>query len=406
MKALSLHRVFCVLALSCVMAAAVMINAGVDMSRSFSAYAAASDSQKQIHELQSKLSGIQSDAKKLKEQITAAKSGAANLETEIQNLEYETTLLSTRIKTMETLINQLDVLYEQQGQQIEELSVKEAEEQKIFDNMLRMSYMYGSDTYFHLLFGSENIGDFLSRVDFIVYHFRANNNVLERLSETKASLEKTREEQKNSKDESVVYKSQLEQDKKEYDAKIAEANQKKTQYMADAANAESLYKKKLAETNAINAEIKALYEEQRKNNTASSNAAYSGTMGYPLPSSYTTVSSGFITRTSPISGKTENHNGLDLPAPRGTSIYAADAGKVVIARHSSSWGNYVTIDHGGGIMTLYAHASSLNVTVGQTVKKGDTIAYVGSTGWSTGNHLHFTVYKNGVAVNPASYIGL
>lgn len=388
------------------MAAAVMINAGVDMSRSFSAYAAASDSQKQIHELQSKLSGIQSDAKKLKEQITAAKSGAANLETEIQNLEYETTLLSTRIKTMETLINQLDVLYEQQGQQIEELSVKEAEEQKIFDNMLRMSYMYGSDTYFHLLFGSENIGDFLSRVDFIVYHFRANNNVLERLSETKARLEKTREEQKNSKDESVVYKSQLEQDKKEYDAKIAEANQKKTQYMADAANAESLYKKKLAETNAINAEIKALYEEQRKNNTASSNAAYSGTMGYPLPSSYTTVSSGFITRTSPISGKTENHNGLDLPAPRGTSIYAADAGKVVIARHSSSWGNYVTIDHGGGIMTLYAHASSLNVTVGQTVKKGDTIAYVGSTGWSTGNHLHFTVYKNGVAVNPASYIGL
>lgn len=406
MKALSLRRVFCVLALSCVMAAAVMINAGVDMSRSFSAYAAASDSQKQIHELQSKLSGIQSDAKKLKEQITAAKSGAANLETEIQNLEYETTLLSTRIKTMETLINQLDVLYEQQGQQIEELSVKEAEEQKIFDNMLRMSYMYGSDTYFHLLFGSENIGDFLSRVDFIVYHFRANNNVLERLSETKASLEKTREEQKNSKDESVVYKSQLEQDKKEYDAKIAEANQKKTQYMADAANAESLYKKKLAETNAINAEIKALYEEQRKNNTASSNAAYSGTMGYPLPSSYTTVSSGFITRTSPISGKTENHNGLDLPAPRGTSIYAADAGKVVIARHSSSWGNYVTIDHGGGMMTLYAHASSLNVTVGQTVKKGDTIAYVGSTGWSTGNHLHFTVYKNGVAVNPASYIGL
>lgn len=388
------------------MAAAVMINAGVDMSRSFSAYAAASDSQKQIHELQSKLSGIQSDAKKLKEQITAAKSGAANLETEIQNLEYETTLLSTRIKTMETLINQLDVLYEQQGQQIEELSVKEAEEQKIFDNMLRMSYMYGSDTYFHLLFGSENIGDFLSRVDFIVYHFRANNNVLERLSETKASLEKTREEQKNSKDESVVYKSQLEQDKKEYDAKIAEANQKKTQYMADAANAQSLYEKKLAETNAINAEIKALYEEQRKNNTASSNAAYSGTMGYPLPSSYTTVSSGFITRTSPISGKTENHNGLDLPAPRGTSIYAADAGKVVIARHSSSWGNYVTIDHGGGIMTLYAHASSLNVTVGQTVKKGDTIAYVGSTGWSTGNHLHFTVYKNGVAVNPAPYIGL
>lgn len=382
---------------------AFLTNAAVDFSRTA---AAATDSQKQIHELESKLSGIKNDAAALKKQIAASKSSAAGLESEIQNLESEATLLSSQIKTMEELINQLETLSEQKEAEIAELEQKEQKEQKIFDNMLRMSYEYGSDTYFNLIFGSEDIGDFLSRVDLITYHLKYNNNVLENLSETKENLKKTKAEQEQSAADSAEYKATLVQLEKELEQKISDANAKKQQYESDAANAEALYQKKLAETNAINAEIKALYEAQKKDNTASSNAAYTGTFGYPLPSAYKTVSSGFVSRTSPITGKTENHNGLDLPAPRGTSIYAADAGKVVIARYSSSWGNYVTIDHGGGVMTLYAHCSSLNVTVGQTVKRGDTIAYVGSTGWSTGNHLHFTVYKNGAAVNPASYIGL
>lgn len=404
MKHISIKNIVSALAVSAAVTAAFMANAVLDFSDSFSVYAAASDTQKQIHELETKISSLKSDATALKNQISSAKSGAANLETEIQNLEYETTILTSQIKTTETLIEQLQVLSEQKLAEIETLKQKEAKEQNVFDNMLRMSYEYGSDTYFNLIFGSESIGDFLSRADLITYHLKYNNNVLENLSQTKADLEKAVAEQEHSENDSVSYKAELEVMKKELDTKISEANSKKQQLLDDAASAQELYNKKAAEINSINAEIKELYEAQKKNNTSS--APYSGTFAYPLPSSYKTISSGFVTRTSPISGKTENHNGLDLPAPHGTSIYAADDGKVVIARKSPSWGNYVTIDHGGGVMTLYAHASSLNVSVGQTVKRGDTIAYVGSTGWSTGNHLHFTVYKNGVAVDPASYIGL
>lgn len=105
-------------------------------------------------------------------------------------------------------------------------------------------------------------------------------------------------------------------------------------------------------------------------------------------------------------GDGRNHQALDLAADRGTPIYAVSAGKVTFAGYSGGYGYYVTIDHGNGIETRYAHASSLCVNAGQTVQQGDVIALVGSTGYSTGNHLHFEVIVGGVRVNPISYIGL
>ncbi len=368
--------------------------------------AAVNDSQKQIHQLENNLSSLQKETNALKKEISNANANAASLEKEIADLDAQTTLLTSQIKTIEALIEQLEELSSKQALQIAELEEKEQKEQKIFDNMLRMSYEYGSDTYFNLIFGSEDIGDFLSRADLITYHLKYNNNVLENLSATKKSLEDTRAEQQQSLDSSSAYKNDLEALQKELEEKIKLAREKKAKYESEAKNAKAIYDQKTAEFNEISAEIRRLYEEQRKNNTAGSNTAYSGTFQFPLPAGTWRKTSDFTSRISPISGKRENHNGLDLAAPHGTKIYAADAGTVKIAKRSPSWGNYVTIDHGGGIMTLYAHASALNVTVGQTVKKGDVIAYVGSTGWSTGNHLHFTVYKNGVAVNPAPYIGL
>ncbi len=372
-------------------------NFGVDK-----AYSAANDSQKQIHELETKLSGLKNDAAALKKQVDTANSNLSKAEREIQNLDLETTNLTTQINTLETLITQWQGLSDGLTKDIEDLEKDMSKEQRVFDNMLRMSYEYGTDTYFNLIFGSENISDFLSRIDLITYHLKYNNNVIEKLSETKKVLEEKKTKYAESTLKLSDYKTEQETNKVLLEAKLEETRSKKQQYMSDAKNAQALYQKKLEETNAINAEIKALYDQQKKNDTT----VYSGTLAYPLPSAYKRVSSGFVNRISPITGKRENHNGLDLPAPKGTHIYAADAGTVVIARHSSSWGNYVTINHGGGMMTLYAHCSALNVSEGQTVMKGDLIAYVGSTGWSTGNHLHFTVYKNGVAVNPAPYIGL
>lgn len=116
------------------------------------------------------------------------------------------------------------------------------------------------------------------------------------------------------------------------------------------------------------------------------------------------LTSGFGYRRDPISGVRKFHNAIDIAAPRGTPVYAYTNGKVVTAGWGNMTGNYVVIDHGSGLRTKYLHLSSISVSVGQTVKVGQKIGGVGSTGYSTGNHLHFEVTKNGVAVNPLLYL--
>ena len=110
-------------------------------------------------------------------------------------------------------------------------------------------------------------------------------------------------------------------------------------------------------------------------------------------------------RYSPITGKWEGHRGLDMAAPKGTEIRAAANGTVLLARYGhASYGNYVVVGHGGGVTTLYAHCSALNAAVGQAVSAGDVIAFVGSTGDSTGDHLHLEVNDNGTLKNPREYL--
>lgn len=123
-----------------------------------------------------------------------------------------------------------------------------------------------------------------------------------------------------------------------------------------------------------------------------------------VPSS-TRVTSDYGTRVSPMSGASSNHKGIDIGASAGADIIAAADGTVTAASYSSAAGNYVMIDHGGGLYTVYMHASSLLVSPGQTVSAGDVIAKVGSTGISTGSHLHFGVSLNGSYVSPWSYLG-
>ena len=129
-----------------------------------------------------------------------------------------------------------------------------------------------------------------------------------------------------------------------------------------------------------------------------------GIFTWPAPS-YTRISDDYGTRIHPILGVQQFHNGIDMAAPGGSPILAAYDGTVVAAAYSNSMGNYIMIDHGDSLYTIYMHASALYVSKGQEVSKGQKIAAVGSTGRSTGNHLHFSVRKNGSYVSPWSYLG-
>ena len=136
----------------------------------------------------------------------------------------------------------------------------------------------------------------------------------------------------------------------------------------------------------------------------SDNPYNGGAFTWPVPSSYR-VTSDYGPRVSPTAGASSNHKGIDIGAPYGSNIVAAADGKVTTVKYSSSAGNYVMLSHGGGLYTVYMHCSSTAVTVGQEVAAGDVIAYVGSTGISTGNHLHFGVSLNGSYVSPWNYLG-
>ena len=128
-----------------------------------------------------------------------------------------------------------------------------------------------------------------------------------------------------------------------------------------------------------------------------------GTLAWPVPG-YTKITSEYAMRVHPITGVYKLHTGVDISAPMGANFIAANDGIVVKAEMNSAYGNMVIIDHGGGISTLYAHGSEILVTVGQSVKRGDAILKVGSTGYSTGPHAHFEIRINGQTVNPMDYL--
>ena len=194
-------------------------------------------------------------------------------------------------------------------------------------------------------------------------------------------------------------------------AAYEEMNADYMQNMADeAALSEEIAKSESAYYAALSkeeAERIAALNRQNNNKGSSSNSSGATNTGgwlYPLPyQCQVTDSYGY--RIHPLTKKYSWHNGVDFGAAAGTAILAAKSGTVTTAAYSGAWGYYVVINHGDGYSTLYAHQPSLSVSVGDYVTQGQTIGYVGSTGYSTGPHLHFTIYYNGSDVNPFNYIG-
>ena len=222
------------------------------------------------------------------------------------------------------------------------------------------------------------------------------------LKAVKAEYEQAKAEMEDSKAELETLKAQQEKD-------IAQANAVIASLQGDISSNSSLLSELSAQEKALNADIQAKISElnkqqqqQQGGNNGNSGGSTVGTGNLVWPSYCTYITSRQGPRTHPITGEYKNHGGTDIGASYGSAIYAADSGTVVRSSDgwNGGWGNYVMIDHGNGMQTLYAHMSSRAVSVGQTVSRGQTIGYVGSTGMSTGPHLHFEMYINGSRIDP------
>jgi murein DD-endopeptidase MepM/ murein hydrolase activator NlpD len=260
--------------------------------------------------------------------------------------------------------------------------------------------MEGDAGYLEVLLGAENLVDFLTRMDRLQAIRESHKAIIRNLNQNKSDLVLAQDTLATAKELQVKTIGDLEAaimgTKDMYSQKMSlleELNKNESEAIA-------LYEyyKRLDEE--LNAELQNyLAELQRKQQSL----YIGGSMAWPLDSSaYYYYSSEFGWRT--LWGQADYHLGLDIACAQNTKIFAANGGTVLKSEEHWSYGNYVLIDHGGGMATLYAHMTRRAVSVGDTVSIGQVIGYVGSTGNSTGNHLHFEVRKNGEVQQPRNYI--
>ncbi len=297
------------------------------------------------------------------------------------------------------------------------LEAVEQEEKQYNSMKLRIKYMYenGDSDYISLLMEAESFGDFLNRTEYIAkiseYDQKSYENykaLKQKVADSQAKLEEQRAELGSLQEELAYEEATVTRLHEEKAAEIARYKEKIE--LAD--NEAAIFQKKIQEEEErieklLEEERKRIEEERRKQEAANGGAA-SGQIsasGFIWPLEVAgRITSYFGNREQPTAGASTYHKGIDIGVPTGTPILAAADGEVVTSKYSVSAGNYIMIYHGNSTYTVYMHCSALYASAGQQVKQGDKIAAVGSTGYSTGPHLHFGISINGEYVNPLNYV--
>lgn len=358
------------------------------------------------------------EAAKLKKQLqsglTDVKKIISGLEKSKGNLaayisELDTTLEAAQAKILElnTLISDKQTEIKKTSEELTEaIRTEEAQYEAMKDRICFM-YEHGDTMYLELLMTSRSLGDILNKADYIEELSAYDRRMLTKYQETREYVAVCKEQLEADRVLLEEAKKDVEAEEASLEKLISEKEKEITNYENDISNREKLLKEYEAEIAAQNAEIKALEDAvaaEKAALAAATQRKYDGGMfAWPAPS-YKRVSEEYGNRIHPILKTPQFHNGIDLAAPGGSPILAAYNGTVVSADYSTTMGNYVMIDHGDNLYTVYMHASALYVSKGQDVVKGQKIAAVGSTGRSTGNHLHFSVRLNGNYVSPWNYL--
>lgn len=379
-------------------------------------YAGVQDLQKQIDQIaqqeaanQKKQQEADKKADQLKGKIEQEKKSFTQLQQEIEQQGKQLDVLNKQL-------NDVNKSLADAAMRLDEAEKRVASRDAMMKSRVRLMYMNGSVSYLEVLLSATSFGDFIERFQNLKTMVTKDEEILEanqqdkaEISQEKAEIEKKLAEVKGLYAQAEAMKANLLKQEKQKEVAIASLTkqEKDAEHISEEAEAavQELVKQKQALRNK-------LLEEQRKEaakktgKPVATKPAYSGgKLAWPVPAS-SNITSEFGYRIDPIKKVNKLHKGLDIAAPKGTTIVSADDGTVILASWVSGYGNTVVVDHDNGLVTWYGHMSAISVSEGDSIKRGGKIGEVGSTGDSTGNHLHFEVHTDSGPVNPRPYVGL
>ncbi|MDD3347288.1 peptidoglycan DD-metalloendopeptidase family protein [Oscillibacter sp.] len=320
-------------------------------------------------------------------------------------LDEQVSNTSAQIKNVEAQINDYAALITQTEVELADAQEKEAAQYELFCRRVRAMEEQGTVSYWSVLFKADSFTDLLGRLDIINEIMDSDQRVIndlqtlqQEISDKQASLQDSKAQSESAKAELVSRKSELDSQRAKAVALAREIEANEGEYQA---TLDELDK----EEERIQAKIVQLSKELAAQQAAAGHGSNAALGGYIWPVSSHKISSPFGNRSSPGGVGSTNHKGVDIAGVGySTEIHAAKAGTVIVSQYSSSYGNYVVVSHGSGNTTLYAHMSSRKVSAGQAVSQGDVLGITGSTGHSTGPHLHFEITENGARINPLTYL--
>ena len=334
------------------------------------------DANNQLEEVQDELSENLQQVQKLDERIAESQQELDELNSKIEQLQT----------SMEEVESKLSVAQENYNKQ-----------KQLLDNRLIAVYESSDTQYLDVILSSKTVSEFLSNYFLITELATYDAELLEEMQTKKEEIEQSKKKLDETSEQLAVIKANQTKT-----AKVLENTKTvRENFISKLSDQEKDIQAKIDEYNTrfaeINSEILAIAMQ------GIDTKYIGGELAWPVPG-YTRISSKYGMRTHPITGVYKVHTGVDISAPMGVNFIAANDGIVTKAAYNSAYGNMVIIDHGGGVSTLYAHGSEILVQVGQTVKRGEAVLKVGSTGYSTGPHAHFEVRLNGVVTDPMPYI--
>jgi murein DD-endopeptidase MepM/ murein hydrolase activator NlpD len=375
------------------------------------------DSKAEIEKLEKQQAAQEKIINELNSMINQLNNQLNNVNSQQAFVNSEIAETQSKIAQLDEEIRQLDIQIVQKDQEIKETI-------DVFCERMRANYMAGETSVLELFTASSSLSNFFNRLELFRRVTTNDQALVDELNEEIAEIEQMQKDLEEKKKGVEAEKAKLEVKKTDLQHIENELNSTQAEIMTKSKEVN----KKLAALNfqtqslkvsidkynedmdKIDAEIKEFYKQQQASGnagSANSNITSKGWL-WPVPYSKSYISSPYGYRNDPISGAYKFHAGIDITirdGAYGKNLVATKGGTVIrVVRSGSGYGNYVIIDHGGGYASLYAHCSSLAVSVGQKVSQGQVIAYIGSSGYSTGPHVHFEIRYNGEKVNPSNYV--